>query len=106
MRTDRSSYAADDTVQVEVDVEALGGAADEVLMLFSSDSVASITPPVARLEAWRRVALPAGGRETVRFLVPVQQLGFVGRDLEWTLEPGRVGLRCGNQSVAIDIEMP
>jgi hypothetical protein len=42
----------------------------------------------------------------VRFDVPVQQLGFVGRDLAWTLEPGRVGLRCGNQSVAIDIEMP
>ncbi len=106
LRTDRPSYAPEDTVRVEVDLEALGGAADEVLMLFSSDSVASITPPVARLEAWRRVALPAGGRETVRFDVPVQQLGFVGRDLAWTLEPGRVGLRCGNQSVAIDIEMP
>jgi beta-glucosidase len=77
-----------------------------VLFLFSSDSVASVAPPVARLEGWRRVRVPAGGREVVQFDVPVSQLGFVGRDLSWSVEPGTVGLRCGSKSVAIELEMP
>jgi hypothetical protein len=52
------------------------------------------------------VRLPAGGREVVQFDVPVWQLGFVGRDLSWSVEPGTVGLRCGSKSVAIELEMP
>ena len=106
LTTDRETYRTEDTVRVTVEVAAAGGAADEVLFLFSSDSVASVAPPVARLEGWRRVRLPAGGREVVQFDVPVWQLGFVGRDLSWSVEPGTVGLRCGSKSVAIELEMP
>jgi beta-glucosidase len=41
LTTDRAIYRTEDTVRVTVEVGAAGGAADEVLFVFSSDSVAS-----------------------------------------------------------------
>ena len=106
--TDRSTYGMQDTVRVTVRYEHAGGregwAAAEVLQLFSQDSVASITPAVDQLRAWQRVEVAPGAQGESEFRLPVQELGFIGRDLKYVVEPGMFGLRVnGFPAVAVEV---
>ncbi|HHH49881.1 MAG TPA: beta-glucosidase, partial [Saprospiraceae bacterium] len=64
----------------------------ETIQLYIHDKVASITPPVKRLRAFRKVELDAGESKTFSFSITSDDLKFVGRDNEWTVEPGRFEL--------------
>ena len=106
--TDRATYGLQDTVRVTVRYEHAGGregwAAAEVLQLFSQDSVASITPAVDQLRAWQRVEVAPGAQGESEFRLPVQELGFIGRDLKYVVEPGMFGLRVnGFPAVAVEV---
>ena len=57
-----------------------------------------MTRPVLELKSFARVALPAGGSATVTFDVPVGQLGFHGRDVEFVVEPGSFEFLVGTSS--------
>ena len=108
VRTDRSQYGLKDTVRVSVGFAHAGGReglpAAEVLQLFSQDSVASITPVVDQLRAWRRVEVQPGASGSVEFLLPASDLGFINRDNEYVVEPGVFGLRVnGHPPVAIEV---
>ncbi|HEY0044715.1 MAG TPA: glycoside hydrolase family 3 N-terminal domain-containing protein [Allosphingosinicella sp.] len=63
-------------------------AAEEVVQLYIRDRAASVTRPVRELKAFRKVSLPPGETETVRFTLRRDQLTFIGRDLRPTVEPG------------------
>jgi beta-glucosidase len=67
----------------------------ETVMAFVSDSVASITPPAKRLRAIKAVVLQSGASTEVDLVFPISSLGFVGRDLKHTLEPGWFTLQVG-----------
>jgi beta-glucosidase len=68
---------------------------NETLLAFVSDSVASITPPVKRLRAFKPVLIKAGASTAVDLAIPLASLGFVGRDLRQTLEPGWFTVQVG-----------
>ena len=72
---------------------------DEVVQLYARDPSASITRPVLELKAFTRVELPAGESAEITFQLPVGQLGFVDRDLDYVVEPGRIDLFVGTSSV-------
>ncbi|WP_258046619.1 glycoside hydrolase family 3 N-terminal domain-containing protein [Sphingomonas folli] len=63
-------------------------AAEEVVQLYVHDVAASVTRPVRELKAFQRVALAPGERKTVTFVLRRDDLLFVGRELERTVEPG------------------
>jgi beta-glucosidase len=67
----------------------------ETIMVFVGDSVASITPPVKRLRAFKPVEIKAGTSLAVDLPIPFSSLGFVGRDLRQTLEPGWFSVQVG-----------
>jgi beta-glucosidase len=67
-------------------------AAEEVVQLYVQDVTASITRPVRELKAFRRVALRPGESKTVSFTLRRDDLLFIGRDLQPTVEPGRFRL--------------
>ena len=93
---DGTSVGAGDHVVVSAVVTNTGHRrADEVVQVYSRDPVASITRPVLELQAFARVTLEAGEHCEVTFRVPVEALGFTGRDLAYIVEPGRVEFLVG-----------
>jgi len=62
--------------------------ATELVQLYVRDQAASIARPVRELKAFRHVMLAPGASERVAFSLSRDDLLFVGRDLQWTVEPG------------------
>ena len=95
--------ALDSRVHVTATLTNVGPtAADEVVQLYSSDPVASITRPVRELQAFLRVSLEPGAATRLEFTVPVAALGFTGRELKYGVEPGRLDLYLGTSADAAE----
>ena len=74
-----------DTVKVEVTLENTGDrSTTETVILYSQDRVASITPSVDELAAYKQVIVPGGATTTVTLDVPTLSLGFIGRENTYT----------------------
>ena len=95
----RAEVSWAETITVDVTVTNTGDrAGDEVVQLYVRDPHASVTRPVLELKSFVRVELAAGDSRRVTFDVPVGQLGFHGRDLDYVVEPGVVELLVGTSS--------
>ncbi len=91
-----AAAALDAVVTVTVTLTNTGPVrADEVVQLYTSDPVASVTRPVRELQAFQRVSLAAGASARITLGVPVAALGFTGRDLHYGVEPGVIELHVG-----------
>ena len=100
LKVDKASFTADDILTVTVDVKNTGSrAGKEVVLLYSSDLIASIVPDNKRLRDFTKIALQPGETKTVTFHLPAKSLAFVGADGRWTLEEGDFILKIGNQTV-------
>jgi beta-glucosidase len=94
---DRKSFVPGDTITVTVDVKNTGAmAGKETVMLFTSDLVASITPDVRRLRAFRKINLQPGEQKTVTLKVAANDLAFVNPEGKWILEEGDFKFQVGN----------
>jgi len=93
-----------DTLRIEVDLANTGDRpTHEVVMAFVQDRVASITPSVDKLKAYKRVLVDAGATMTVPLRVPTAELGFIGTDLDYVVEPGTFGLRVQQQTLEFEL---
>lgn len=68
------------------------------VLAFVRDHFASITPSWRRLRDYQRVELDAGVARRLTFEIPIKELGFVGIDNRWVLEPGEFTLMIGELS--------
>ena len=101
LRTDRASMGMGETIAISADVTNTGDrAAEEVVQLYVRDLVGSMTRPVKELKGFQRVRLDPGERRTVTFALCAADLAFVGRDLQWTTEPGHFHVWVGGSSEA------
>jgi beta-xylosidase len=95
----RTEVSPRDTLTVEVTVSNTGDReGDEVVQLYVRDPHATVTRPVLELKSFVRVELQPGSSRRVTFDVPVRQLGFHGRRLDYVVEPGAVELFVGTSS--------
>jgi beta-glucosidase len=93
------SAASGDVVDVAATVTNTGDrAGDEVVQLYATDPVASVTRPVRELVGFARVSLGPGASTRVVFALPIDGLGFAGRDDAYAIEPGRIDLAVGSSS--------
>ena len=100
--TNSASFVADDDLHFSVDVTNRGTrAGKEVVMLFSRDLVASLTPENRRLRAFKKVELQPGETKTVTLSIKASDLAFVGADGKWVLEEGDFRMQSGNQTLNI-----
>lgn len=91
--------APGDRIEVRVDVTNAGDRrGDEVVQLYASDPVASVTRPVRELVAFRRLTLEPEATAEVVIELPVETLGFTGRDMGYIVEPGTVELHVGTSA--------
>ena len=71
---------------------------EATLFLFIRDPVASLARPVLELKGVQKAALRAGERKDVTWRLPVQDLSFVGQNLDRVLEPGRFEIHVGQSA--------
>ncbi len=102
LQVDKAGFRSGDRLTFTVDVTNTGKrAGKEVVMLFSSDLAASISPDVRRLRAFEKVGLQPGETRRVTLTVPADDLAFVGADGRWRLEKGDFDIQVGNQVVRV-----
>jgi beta-glucosidase len=101
----KDTFQMNEDIEMEIQVEnksSIGG--KETVLVFISDDIASITPPVKRLRAFDKKYIPAYSTVTYSFRISIQELAFVGIDNQWTIEKGNVILRIGNQTKNIYLQ--
>jgi beta-glucosidase len=92
------------TFRIRVDVRNTGSVAGkETALLFVSDVVASIAPPVKRLRGYQKKSIPAGENATFTFEIRAEDLAFVNKDLKWVTEPGTFIINIGGLSTEITL---
>jgi beta-glucosidase len=90
-----------DSVSVSVDVVNAGPrAGDEVVQLYLSDEVRSITPPVKELHGFRRVHLRGGESQTVTFTLGPDDFAFYDLEMRRVVEPGHFTVQIGGSSAS------
>jgi beta-glucosidase len=100
-----SIYHIGDTLYGSVDITNTGSrTVNELILVFSQDHVASITPSVNRLREYDRVFIGAGEKISYDLKLPVSALSFVHRDLSSRVEPGAFTLSVANCLAGFKIE--
>lgn len=94
-----NSIRAGESVTVTVDVTNTGerkGA--EVVQLYISDTVSSVTRPIRELKGFCKLVLKPGETRTVEFVVGSDKLQYIGRELQPVVETGRFSIQVGRHS--------
>lgn len=94
-----NSIRAGESVTVTVDVTNTGdreGA--EVVQLYISDTVSSVTRPIRELKGFCKLVLQPGETRTVVFVVGSDKLQYIGHDLQPIVEAGRFSIQVGRHS--------
>lgn len=88
----------DDELTVSITVKNTGQRdGKEVVQLFISDKVASITPPVKRLRGFEKVMIKKGESKEISFSIKSRDLAFVGTENKWVTEPGEFEVNVGGE---------
>lgn len=91
-------------IDVQVTVTNTGAIkGKEVVQLFVTDEVASITPAVKRLRAFDKIELAPMESEKINFTISIDDLRFVGIDNKWIFEPGDFTFRIADQKETISL---
>jgi len=101
LRVDASEMTPKDKLAVTVEVTNTGARPGmEIVQLYLSDVVASVTPPVKVLKRFQKIELKAKEVKTVRFELTWDDLAFIGPDNKPVVEPGEFRVELGKMSVS------
>jgi beta-glucosidase len=99
LKVETPSTTLDGTLVVSAAIQNAGPrAGTEIVQLYVRDMVASVTRPVKELKDFKRLTLQPDEARRVCFEVPVQDLGFVGPEMRYIVEPGRFKVWIGPDS--------
>lgn len=102
LRCSKSEFGVNDDLVFTIDVTNTGNCSGkEVVMLFSRDMVASLTPDNRRLRAFEKVELKPGETKTVTLPIKASDLAFVDYDGKWVLEKGKFRMQAGTSVMDI-----
>ena len=101
---DKSSYLIDDTIELTVSVSNKSECdATEVIQVYISDLVASITPSVERLRQYKKINIGPNENLDVAMRIPLKDLGFIGPDNAYIIESGRFKIRVNTSLKTFDL---
>lgn len=99
LKLDRKTLKLGEPLKISVTVTNTGRqAGKEVVQLYLSDLVASITPSERRLKGFEKIDLQPGESQIVTFTLNSKDLAFTGRDNKPTIEPGHFKVSVGKLS--------
>jgi len=102
LTVDNTEFKSGDSLLVSVDVTNTGDRpGKESVIIYSSDLVASIIPDVRRVRAFAKTELKPGETGTLEFVIPANDLAFVGQDGRWRLEAGAFRISAGGLGVMV-----
>lgn len=100
--TDKKSFKHSDNITFTISVKNAGKCTGkEIIQLWSSDLVASVSPDVIRMRGFEKIELEPGESATVSITIPASDLAFVGMDGKWRLEEGDFNIKMGNLNTRI-----
>ncbi len=104
LNTNKSDYRKGENIVVHIDVKNTGDLeGQEVVQVYYSDEVASVTPSVRKLCGYQKVKLAAGESQTVEISIPLSELSLVARDLKRVVESGDFALSIKNLNKKIHV---
>ncbi len=100
----KNTFSPDESATISVTVKNTGSReGKEVVRLFVSDLVASLTPDVKRLRGFEKVDLIAGESKTVTFHLPMKELAFINSDNKKILEAGDFKIQINNLTSTFNV---
>ena len=97
LQLSKTELTGNEKLVISVDVTNTGKiAGKEVVQLYTSDLVASITPDVKRLRRFEKISLQPGETKKVQFTIDASDLAFVNLQNQWITEPGEFNVMIGN----------
>lgn len=104
LQLDRTQAQSGEVVAIRVQVSNTGGReGDEVVQLYTRNVRASVTRPLKELRGFKRLTLKPGETRTLTFHLPVNQLAYYTRAMDFGIEPGPVEVMVGSSSSAIHL---
>ncbi len=101
LRLDKTEISGNQSIKATVTVENTGDYdGEEVVQLYLSDVIRSITPPKRQLKGFKKVMLKKGERKEVTLTVSSDDLKFYNGNLEFISEPGEFIIYVGTDSNA------
>ena len=79
-------------------------AGEEVIQLYVQDVVSSHTTPFKQLKGFKRQFIRAGESETVRIVVPKEELMLYQGQGVWKFEPGEFRFMVGGSSESLPLQ--
>ena len=102
LKVTKDTFNQKDELHITVNVKNTGSqAGKETVLVFVSDQVASITPSVKRLRAFKKMSIKPNETKEFKFAINAQELAFIGKDLTWVTEDGEYLVSVGNLSKKI-----
>lgn len=102
---DKAKLKKGEELQVRVTVKNTGNrAGKEIVQLYLTDLVASLTPHNKRLKRFTQIVLAPGASQTVSFTLQSQDFSFIGRHNKPTVEPGEFQVTLGQLSQKFTLE--
>jgi beta-glucosidase len=99
IRLDKTSLSGNETLKASITVTNTGKmAGEEVVQLYITDPVASVTRSVKDLKHFRKIALQPGESKEVNFMITTNDLKFYNSNLEYNWEPGEFIIQVGGNS--------
>ncbi len=104
LTVDKKGFSPGESATIMVTVKNTGNReGKEVVQLYVSDLMASLTPDVKRLRGFEKVNLNPGESKKVTFKLLLKNLAFVNPDNKRTLEAGDFRIQIGNQSTLFTV---
>ena len=101
VKLSKESLKGDDMLEASVSVTNTGKrAGEEIVQLYISQPVASVTRNVVDLKGFQKVELQPGETRDVTFRITPEDLKFFNGDLVYNWEPGEFLIRIGGSSSA------
>lgn len=98
LKLSSDSITMGDSLKLEITISNTGNrAGKESVLLFLSDEVASVSPPVKQLKRFTKVDIEPGASNIVEFSLGLHDFEFVNQQNKWMAEPGYFTLTVGSQ---------
>lgn len=99
LRLNKSKFTENETIIAKVKLKNTGSkAGSEVVQLYVKDLVASVSRPILELKGFQKVYLKSGESKEITVEIPVKELQFLDKEMNWIVEKGTYRIMVGNSS--------
>lgn len=101
LKISHAKFAKNEILSISIKIRNVGQyKGTEVVQLYLSDLVGSVTRPVKELKGFKRIELNPNEKKTVTFELPASELAFWNSELQKVIETGKFKIMVGTNSLS------